>query len=215
VAESCVIQVSLIQINKEIMPAPSKIVSLLTPDQRSELNRRLYEKDYGDFDSFVELLSNWGYEISRSSIGRYSQSEKRKVEAYQAAAARAAAIAAALPDDGAISDATTKIASLAIFDAIEGIDFSDTKSVANLAALAKAQAALSKAAIETSNFKRLYAEMIGKVDKALQDSATKGSISMETLIEVRRCYGLTDEEAREFQASLATERQILADKNNI
>jgi Protein of unknown function (DUF3486) len=205
----------LIQINKEIMPAPSKIVSLLTPDQRSELNRRLYEKDYGDFDSFVELLSNWGYEISRSSIGRYSQSEKRKVEAYQAAAARAAAIAAALPDDGAISDATTKIASLAIFDAIEGIDFSDTKSVANLAALAKAQAALSKAAIETSNFKRLYAEMIGKVDKALQDSATKGSISMETLIEVRRCYGLTDEEAREFQASLATERQILADKNNI
>jgi hypothetical protein len=198
------------------MPAPSKIVSLLTPDQRTELNRRLYEKDYGDFDSFVELLSSWGYEISRSSIGRYSQSEKRKVEAYQAAAVRAAAIAAALPDDGAISDATTKIASLAIFDAIEGIDFSDTKSVANLAALAKAQAALSKAAIETSNFKRLYAEMIGKVDKVLQDSAEKGKISVATLIELRRdCYGLTEDEAQEFQVALAAEKQVLADKNNI
>jgi Protein of unknown function (DUF3486) len=198
------------------MSAPSKIVSLLTPDQRTELNRRLYEKDYGDFDSFVELLSSWGYQISRSSIGRYSQGEKRKVEAYQSAAVRAAAIAAALPDDGAISDATTKIASLAIFDAIEGIDFSDTKSVANLAALAKAQAALSKAAIETSNFKRLYAEMIGKVDKVLQDSAEKGKISVATLIELRRdCYGLTEDEAQEFQVALATEKQALVDKNNI
>jgi Protein of unknown function (DUF3486) len=196
------------------MSAPSKIVSLLTPEHRAELNRRLFEKDYGDFDSFVELLSEWGYEISRSSIGRYSQNEKRKIEAYQAAAARAAAIAAALPDDGAIADATTKIASLAIFDAIEHIDYSDTKSVANLAALARAQAALSKAAIETSDWKRAYAEMVGKVDRALQDSAKKGKISTETLVELRRdCYGLTEDEALEFQTALAAERVI--DKNNI
>jgi Protein of unknown function (DUF3486) len=195
------------------MSAPSKIISLLTPDQRAELNRRLYEKDYGDFDSFVELLHSWGYEISRSSIGRYSLAEKKKIEGYQAAAARAAAIAAALPDDGAIADATTKIASLAILDAIEQIDYSDTKSVGNLASLAKAQAALSKAAIETSDWKRVYAEMVGQVDKALQDSARKGKISTATLIELRRdCYGLTDDEAMEFQAALAAER---VDKNNI
>jgi Protein of unknown function (DUF3486) len=189
------------------MSAPSKIISLLTPDQRAELNRRLYEKDYGDFDGFVELLASWGYEISRSAVGRYSQKEKQKIESYQAAAARAAAIAAALPDDGAIADATTKIASLAIFDAIEQIDFSDTKSVANLAALAKAQAALSKAAIETSDWKRVYAEMVGKVDKALQDSAKRGKISVETLVELRRdCYGLTEDEALQFQAALEAER---------
>jgi Protein of unknown function (DUF3486) len=192
------------------MSVSSKIVSLLTPDQRAELNRRLYEKDYSDFDSFVELLASWGYEISRSSIGRYSLTEKRKVEQYQAAAARAAAIAAALPDDGAIADATTKIASLAILDAIEQIDYSDTKSVANLASLAKAQASLSKAAIETSDWKRAYAEMVGKVDKVLEDSARKGKISIDTLVELRReCYGLTEDEAKEFQAALA------ADKNNI
>jgi hypothetical protein len=189
------------------MSAPSKILTLLTPVEQAELNRRMFEKGYGDIDGFAELLAEWGYEISRSSVGRYSKKQQAKTEAYQASAARAAAIAAALPDDGAIADAVSKIASLTILEAIEAIDFSDPKSVANLAQLAKSQAALSMAALKMADWKQEYAKIIRKVEETLEASVRKGAISPDTLVDIRRdCFGLTDEEAEEYRVLLAAER---------
>ena len=133
------------------MPAPSKI-DLLPEEVRAELNRQLVKRAFSDYEALAKWLAEQGFQIGKSTVGRYGQKLERKLAAIRAATEAARAIAAAAPDDADLrSAATISLVQTDIFDVLvtlqEAEDADPEKRLMLMSKAARAIADLARASV--------------------------------------------------------------------
>src|SRR5713101_8118775 len=59
--------------SQALMPPRSKVITMLPPYIRQELNRRLFENGFRDYEGLAQWVRGQGYEISDDSLWRYGR----------------------------------------------------------------------------------------------------------------------------------------------
>ena len=115
------------------MPARSKIQSL-PADVRQELDRRLIASGFGGHEDLAEWLAGQGFEISRSSVQRYSSPLERRIEQVRLATQSAESLVEASGDDqGALADASLRLIQQRIYEVMIASEDEDLRSLSNAA----------------------------------------------------------------------------------
>jgi hypothetical protein len=105
------------------MPQPSKI-KLMPESDRKWLEQQLIDSCFANLDELVEQLAGRGYEISRSSVGRYSKEFKERCENIRRSTEMAVFMAEQMGDDGnALGDAIVNSMQAEFFDAMQEYDW--------------------------------------------------------------------------------------------
>ena len=111
------------------MPAPSKI-DLLPAATRAELNRQLVKRAFSDYEALAVWLAGQGFQIGKSTVGRYGQKLERKLEAIRASTEAARSIAEAAPDDADLrSAAVMSLVQTEIFDVLVNLQEASDEDV--------------------------------------------------------------------------------------
>lgn len=159
------------------MPAPSKI-DLLPAATRAELNRQLVKRAFSDYEALAVWLAGQGFQIGKSTVGRYGQKLERKLEAIRASTEAARSIAEAAPDDADLrSAAVMSLVQTEIFDVLVNLqeasdeDVDQVTRVKLLSHAAKNIATLSRASV---NQKKWSLEVRGRAS-AVADEVTKAA----------------------------------------
>ena len=90
---------SLVEQGKTLMPLRSK-VAVLPAEVRNELERRIVEKAFSDYQDLSEWLQTQGYHIAHDSIQRHGLRLRQKIEAMELLGEEAKALSAAVADAG-------------------------------------------------------------------------------------------------------------------
>ena len=139
--------------------APRSKVAGLSEEVRQELDRRLIQGSFSGYVAIAEWLTEQGYPISHASVHRHGAQLERKIEAIRIATEQAKAMVSAAPDaEGAMSEATIRMAQERLFVLLNEADGGSLKEVATAA---RAIADMARASISVSAERR----------KALADSA--------------------------------------------
>ena len=100
------------------MPARSK-VHQLPPEVKAELDAELVARHFSDYEELAVWLGEKGYEVSKSSLGRYGLGFQQRVQALRMAREQATAIVAEMGDDaGDMGEALTAVAQEKIFSTL-------------------------------------------------------------------------------------------------
>lgn len=174
-----------------IMARPSAIDDL-NPDDKEWLSKRFMDQGFCGYEEIAKILSDRGYNISKSSIHRYGQKLESKLEAVQTSTKMAMAIAEAAPDDGdQRSAAVLSMMQTGIFNALMDIEEADgtTDAAKRLEMYAKAGKGIAEITKASVNQKKWQIEVREKVDaalKAVDKIVKKGGLSKETAEEIRK-----------------------------
>ena len=152
------------------MPQRSR-VEQLPEDLRAELDRRLSDAGFGNYQDLADWLTEQGYQISRSAVHRYGQRLERRMETIRASTEAARQIASAAPDEE--DQRSAAVISLVQSDLFEA-----------MLALQEAQDAEPGARVE----------LLSKAGKAIADVSRASVSQKKYAAEVRR---QTQEEAAE------------------
>jgi len=88
------------------MGVRSTVITQLPRATRLELEKRLVENGFTDYDGLTNWLNEMGFRISRGALNRYGRKFGRQVELRAAATDQADALAAAAAgDDGSVTEA--------------------------------------------------------------------------------------------------------------
>lgn len=168
------------------MPPPSKI-SLLPEPLRAALDRKLIDGGFSGLVALAEWLTDQGFEISKTTVGDYSQALKRRLAAIKASTEAAKLIAQAAPDEAdERSGASISMVQTSLFEALlameEATEAPDpaarveilTKAARGLAELTRASVTRNKWAAEVHAKASAAAEDIKKI-------ASKGGLSEEAI----------------------------------
>lgn len=157
------------------MGKKSKVLTVLPEAVREELNQKLISSSFTGYEALEDWLRNQGYEISESSIYRYSVKFQEELRNLEVAAAEAKAIVGSVPDDeDAVAQALTKLAQGKAFKILSSInpenialDFQDyDKSAKKFADLV---GSISKLNATSINLKK-YAETVREKAKLTAES---------------------------------------------
>lgn len=133
------------------MPARSKIASL-PPEIREELDAKLVEGAFSGYVALSQWLEAQGFDISHAAVHRHGRQLERKIEALRLATEQARALVAGAPDaEGAVSEATLRMAQERLFTLLNE---SDGGSLKDVAAAARAVADMARASISVSAERR-------------------------------------------------------------
>lgn len=167
------------------MPARSKI-TLLPPEIKAELDRRLIEGSFAGYDALAEWLAAQGVEISRSAVHRYGQEFEARCEAIKVATEQAKAIVGVVGDDeGNMNEALIRLIQQLSFDIL--IKNQDEDMTAILPKMGVMVAKLSKASVDQKKWaaesrKKALEEAADTVETA----ARREGVSAETITKIRR-----------------------------
>lgn len=169
-----------------------KLVDLLPQELRTELDRLIQQRAFGDYVAIADWLAERGYTISKSALIEHGADLRRKVEAVKASTMAAQMIAEASEDakddrSGAIlSLLQTEIFStlVALQEANEETDPTDrlqllSKAARGIADVSRASLGLKKYQAEVENRARAAADAVAK-------QARKGGMSQDAVDEIRR-----------------------------
>ena len=176
------------------MPARSK-VSQLPPEIRDELDRRLVAGAFSGYTELAEWLDGTGHRISRSALHDHGSKLERKIEAMRLATEQARAIVAGAPDsEGAMSEATLRMAQERLFTLLNEADGGSLKDVATAA---RAVAEMARAGISVAAERRkALAAAAERVDRKLAEAADSAEATddpREVLRRIRQdVYGIFD-----------------------
>ncbi len=168
------------------MPAPSKI-ELLPEEIRAELNRKLIERAFSGYEDLAAWLTEKGFALSKSALGRYGQKLERKLEAIRASTEAARSIAEAAPDDADLrSAAVMSLVQTEIFDVLVELqeasdeDVDQVTRVKLLSAAAKNIATLSRASVNQKKWSLEVRERAAAVADEVTKAARQAGMSAET-----------------------------------
>lgn len=174
------------------MPAPSKI-ELLPDETRAELNRQLVARAFSGYEALAAWLTEHGFHISKSALGRYGQKLEQKLAAIRASTEAARSIAEAAPDDADLrSAAVMSLIQSEIFEVLVNLqeasdeDVDQVTRVKLLSHAAKNIATLSRASV---NQKKWQTEVRDRAKVAAErvDALTrKGGVSPELRDQIRK-----------------------------
>ena len=111
------------------MPPRSKVAQL--PDEvRQELDRRLIAGVFSGYVGLSEWLAEAGYSIGKSALAEHGSRLERRIEMLRVSAEQAKALVAAAPDDeGAVADATLRMAQERLFELFLATEEGDPKLI--------------------------------------------------------------------------------------
>ncbi|MBN1830280.1 MAG: DUF3486 family protein [Deltaproteobacteria bacterium] len=108
-------------------------VTRLPDDIRAELNRRLVQNGFADYQGLADWLADLGYEISKSSIHRYGQNFDNRLAALTTATAQAKAVTEVVGDEeGAMNEALIRLVQEKLFDVLVNLQIDDPDSFAKV-----------------------------------------------------------------------------------
>lgn len=129
------------------MPVRSAVMSL--PEAaKTELDRRLVQSGFANYQGLSDWLAEQGFEISKSSIHRYGQEFEAKLSALKVATQQAQAISEAVGDDeNALGDALVRLAQEKAFQVLMQLNAEDVQSI-DLVKMSRAIADLNRSAVQ-------------------------------------------------------------------
>src|SRR5260370_14141007 len=125
------------------MPPRSNVITMLPPYIRQEVERRLFENGFRDYEGLAQWVRGQGYEISDDSLWRYGRALQRQLTAAKLTVHQACALAElSASHEGAMRQALITVAqqkALATILEMEQVKPADLNAVANLIRAAIAQ----------------------------------------------------------------------------
>lgn len=156
------------------MTARSKVAAL-PEDVRKELDRRLIEGAFSGYAELADWLTEQGYPISHASVHRHGVDLERRIEALKLSTDTAIALCEAVPDDdGAVSDATLRMAQERLFQIMLATEDGSLKDMSS-ALRAVAESARASTAIRSERRKAL-AEAADRADAAAKEAGAPPDI---------------------------------------
>lgn len=163
------------------MPKRSKC-SLLPPELREELDKKLIETNFSDFQGLETWLEQQGFEISHTSIWRYSQKFAEQIATLKQTSEQAKAIVEVL-DDGScdLGDALTRLAQHKAFETLLELK-NDPKALGTLGAMISS---LNKTSIVLAKYQAEVREKAKALADEIASSGKRKGLSEETAAEIR------------------------------
>lgn len=180
------------------MPARPAI-SRLPEGVRAALDRQLVERGFADYVALEAWLAGQGFEIGKSSIHRYGQQLRRKLDAIRASTEAARSIAEAAPDDADLrSAAVMSLVQTEIFEVLLSLqeanddDIDQVTRVKLLSHAAKNIATLSRASVNQKKWAReirmeIVRELEQKIDAGVAGGKALTAEAFKAMI--REVYG--------------------------
>lgn len=178
-------------------------VSLLPEAVRAELDRRLVQSGFGDYENMSAWLAEQGFQIGKSSVHRYGQGLERKLAAIKASTSAAAAIADAAPDDADLrSAAVISLIQTEVFDVLVTLQEAEDADPADpaerlklMSRAAKSIAELSRASVNQKKWQKdieakIRAEERARAAEAATTAAKAAGASSETIAVIRKALGI-------------------------
>ena len=172
------------------MPPRSKI-SKLPASVKAWLDTTLIDNGGSEFEFLSAELKVRGYDISKTSIHRYSQEFEDKLFAIKIATEQAKAITDAIPDDaGAMNDALIRLVQQKAFDTL--VKMEEGASIKDIGLMV---ARLSNATVKQKQFAaefeaEIRAEERAKAAEQATTAAKAGGASPETITKIRVALGI-------------------------
>ena len=160
------------------MGQKSKVLTVLPSKVREELNQKLITSSFTGYEALETWLREQGYEISESSIYRYSVKFQAQLENLEIAAAQAKAITEGLPDDeDQLAQALSRLAQGKLFEVLQRVDVDVIEedlanSQKGAEKLSKLVSAISKLNSTSVNLKK-YAEQVRAKARAAANDISK------------------------------------------
>ena len=117
------------------MPPSSKVVTLLPPSIRQEIERRMFENGFRDYEGLAQWVRGQGYEISGDSLWRYGYKLKQQFVETKWTILQLRALAELGMDQQDLDQALMRVAqtkALATLAAMEEIEAVDLNARTNL-----------------------------------------------------------------------------------
>lgn len=167
----------------------SKVAKLPT-EVRAALDQRLLDGGFSDYEGLSKWLAAQGYEISESSVYRYGAAFERRVAALKSATDQARAVMQASPDDeGAMTEALTRLVQERLFTVLVDMQAIDPESV-TIDKITRAVADLTRSAISVKRFRAEVRDKVAKEAAAIRSSVVEGRPVEEQLAAIDRLFGL-------------------------
>lgn len=173
------------------MPPRSRVAKL--PKQvKSELDRRLVDSAFSDYQGLAEWLQEKGYQVSRSTVGKYGKEFRDRLTALKDITEQARAVHDEIGDDeNLVIDMLVQIAGQKLFKMLTELDLSGEKMT--LPDLMGAIARISQASVGQKKWQvKVRADLEAKF-KELEDNSDRAGQSLDpnTLKIIReQIYGI-------------------------
>ena len=166
------------------MPQRSS-VELLPENIKAELDKRLVQGGFSNYEKLADWLSENGFKIGKSSVHRYGSKLEEKFEAIAASTQAAKSLVEAAPDDdGSVNEAVLRLVQEKLFnlmmDSVGGFEPKD------LSAIARAVADITRGSISSKKYR---AEVKAKSETAAKEIETKvraAGLDESTAAEIRQ-----------------------------
>ena len=171
---------------------PRSLVTTLPKQVKSELDRRLIDSAFSNYQGLAEWLQENGYQISRASIGRYGKAFRERLTVLKDITEQARAVSEEIGDDeNLVIDMLVRIAGQKLFEMVVNLDVQDQKMT--LPDLMGAIARISQASVGQKKWQvKLKTDLEAKF-KELEDNSDQGNQSLDpgTLKIIReQIYGI-------------------------
>jgi hypothetical protein len=181
--------------------APRSAVALLPKEVIDELNIRLVDQAFSDYEGLAAWLQEQGYQVSKTAVWRHGSSLQQSMEKSLSRARERMEIAKALrgaSDDekAALMEANEMVAMDQIMDMFEEVgDMEIGERMAAIPKLVRAIADLNRSAIGSAKWKREFEAEIRKQEREesarLAASAAKAEgVSEQGVLRIREALGM-------------------------
>lgn len=152
------------------MPARSAIAAL-PAKTRKALEARLVQGGFSRYTDLAQWLAGEGFEISRSALHRFGKDFQARIDAIRKSTEMARALREQCgDDDGALNDASLRMAQRLLFDVLQQIEASDIESI-EIPKLVRALADLSRASVTQKKWQQEYDEKLAARAEAAAEKA--------------------------------------------
>ena len=186
------------------MPRPSAFDEM-TPEELRAFAREFERRHFKKVDSMVEWLTEQGFDISRSAVGRKGQALRkdfqRNLDMVKSATLGAEIIAETTKDDnGKLADGLIALVQGGLFDVMSNLSAANESDdpeerMKLLSNAARASADVGRASIATKKFRREVETEVRKAreqDAALISKAAKAEgVSEQGIARMRDALGIT------------------------
>ncbi len=115
------------------MPPRSNVITMLPAHLREEVERRMLENGFSDYQGLADWVRQQGHDISDDSVWRYGKNFQHQIKAAEFAMRHARALAEVAPDrDGLMGQALIQIIQQKVLSALVEVEQLDNADMARL-----------------------------------------------------------------------------------
>lgn len=161
-------------------------VSQLPEDVRNELERRLIDGGFSNYQGLADWLTEQGFEISPSSVHRYGSEFERRLQALDVATRQTKVIVEKLGDDqGAMGEAVTALVQQGAYDVLLQMLEDKEYGKISLTSLGTMVAKLGSTSVQQKKWAAEVREKVTQAAREVDDIAREAGISDDIAAQIR------------------------------